>query len=195
MNGKMALFGVLLTVAVLPAAGSLAVDVPSLAEAAGRYAITPSSSIAFTVEQAGGGGIRGRFGQFSGTFDLRSGNLSGSTVSFELRPASVTTGQQRIDAFLRSGAVFDTEHFDRISFRSSRVEQTGPDTARVAGTLTARGRSSAESFDVRLTGWTGRSISFDVQGRIFRSRYGMDVGTPIYSNVVQFDMRIEGRRR
>ncbi len=27
-----------------------------------------------------------------------------------------------------------------------------------------------------------------------RSRYGMDVGTPIYSNVVQFDMMIEAQR-
>ncbi len=27
-----------------------------------------------------------------------------------------------------------------------------------------------------------------------RSRYGMDVGTPIYSNVVQFDMTIRGQR-
>ena len=27
-----------------------------------------------------------------------------------------------------------------------------------------------------------------------RSRYGMDVGTPIYSNVVLFDMIIRGQR-
>ncbi|TIQ53780.1 MAG: polyisoprenoid-binding protein, partial [Mesorhizobium sp.] len=27
-----------------------------------------------------------------------------------------------------------------------------------------------------------------------RSRYGMDVGTPIYSNVVDFDMTLTGRR-
>jgi polyisoprenoid-binding protein YceI len=172
-----------------------AAKLPSLAEVAGRYAIAPSSNIAFTVGQVGRGGIKGRFGRFSGTFDLKSGNLAGSVVSFELRPESVSTGQNRMDEFLRSGAVFDTDRFDRISFRSSRIEKTGADTARVTGMLTAKGKTLPESFDVRLLGWTGRSISFSVRGRIFRSRYGMDVGTPMYSNVVQFDMTIEGQRR
>ena len=32
-------------------------------------------------------------------------------------------------------------------------------------------------------------------GDIFRSPYGMDAGTPIYSNVVRFDMDIRGKRR
>lgn len=100
-------------------------DVPKLADVAGRYAITPSSRIGFTVGQVGGGGIKGVFADFSGTFDLRADDLAHSTVSFELRPASVGTGQARIDEFLRSGAVFDAAHFDRIAFRSARVEQTG----------------------------------------------------------------------
>jgi hypothetical protein len=29
---------------------------------------------------------------------------------------------------------------------------------------------------------------------VLRSPYGMDVGTPIYSNVVQFDMRLKAKR-
>jgi polyisoprenoid-binding protein YceI len=37
-------------------------------------------------------------------------------------------------------------------------------------------------------------IGFTVSGRILRSHYAMDVGTPIYSNVVEFDMLVEGQR-
>jgi polyisoprenoid-binding protein YceI len=29
---------------------------------------------------------------------------------------------------------------------------------------------------------------------VLRSPYGMDVGTPIYSNVVRFDMELKARR-
>lgn len=188
------LIAALLVAASLPQTSQSAVEVPSLAEAAGRYAITAGSSIAFTVDQVGGGGIKGKFRKFSGTFNLKAGDLAHSMVNFNLKPESVTTGQERIDAFLRSGAVFDSSHFDTISFRSQRVEQTGPDSARITGTLTAKGHSMSESFDVKLTAWTGRKIAFNVSGRIFRSRYAMDVGTPIYSNVVQFDMMIEGVR-
>lgn len=168
--------------------------VASLAEAAGRYTITGSSDIRFQVDQVGGGGIKGSFGRFSGNFNLKAGDLSHAVVNFELEPQSVNTGQARVDTFLRSTAVFDTDNYDRITFRSNRVEQTGPDSAHITGTLTAKGHSAAESFDVRLTSWNGRMIGFTVSGRILRSHYAMDVGTPIYSNVVEFDMMVEGQR-
>ena len=42
---------------------------------------------------------------------------------------------------------------------------------------------------------SGSSISFHVTGKVFRSPYGMDAGTPIYSNVVQFDMMLKARRK
>lgn len=194
MIQKTTLVTALLFSAAFPATTQSAVKVPSLDQAAGRYAISPGSNIAFAVGQVGGGGIKGTFGKFSGTFNLKAGDLAHSVVNFELKPESVSTGQDRIDAFLRSGAVFDSSRFDTITFRSERVEQTGPDSARISGTMTAKGRRSPESFDVKLTAWNGRSIAFKVSGKVFRSHYAMDVGTPIYSNVVQFDMVIQGQR-
>jgi polyisoprenoid-binding protein YceI len=178
----------------LPQAGKTATAVPDLADVAGRYRITSGSTIGFTVGQIGGGGIKGHFGQFAGTFNLKAGDLPHSVVSFELKPESVSTGQGRIDNFLRSPAVFDASEYETISFRSDRVDKTGTDSARISGTLTAKGRSLPEVFDVKLTSWNGGKIAFNVSGRILRSRYAMDVGTPIYSNVVQFDMVIEGQR-
>ncbi|MFA6157909.1 MAG: polyisoprenoid-binding protein, partial [Mesorhizobium sp.] len=43
-------------------------------------------------------------------------------------------------------------------------------------------------------GLKGGTIKFHVTGRVLRSRYGMDVGTPIYSNIVDFDMTLTGKR-
>lgn len=171
------------------------VQQPSLKDAAGRYVISPSSHINFSVGQVGGGGIKGNFGRFSGTFNLDSSDIDHSVVIFSLMPESVDAGEDRIDAFLKSTAVFDAAHFSTISFRSSSIKQTGPDTATMTGVLTAKGHTRNESFNVKLTSWNGRSIAFDVSGDILRSRYGMDVGTPIYSNVVRFQMAIEGARR
>jgi polyisoprenoid-binding protein YceI len=190
-----AFFALLLVgVSAVPETGRTAVDVPSLAAAAGRYVISNSSNIAFSVDQVGGGGIKGRFAKFSGSFNLKAGDLTHALVTFELKPDSVSTGQERVDSFLRSTAVFDAGHFDNISFRSEHIEQTGSDSARITGTLTAKGHSDTETFDVNLTSWNNRMIGFTVSGRIFRSHYAMDVGTPIFSNVVQFDMMIVGQR-
>lgn len=166
----------------------------TLAEVAGRYDIQPSSHIGFTVAQVGGGGIAGDFKKFSGVFALNKSDITRSMIDFTLYPESVVTGQPRIENFLRSDAVFDTANFSTIKFKSTQITQTSPDTATVSGILTARGKSSPASFQASLSGHGKNSITFHVDGKIMRSRYGMDVGTPIYSNVVQFDMTIEAQR-
>lgn len=162
---------------------------------AGRYRIAPASTIAFTVPQVGGGGIAGRFMEFSGSIDLHPEAVARSVVSFTLKPASVTTGQARVDAFLRSDAVFDAAAFPAITFRSSRVTPDGDEGAIVAGVLTAHGIAHPETFHVELLRQEPRGVDFHVVGKILRSRYGMDIGTPIYSNVVSFDMVVKGERR
>ena len=182
--------------AVMPVVPSLAfAAAPDLADAAGNYGITSASRIHFTVAQAGGGGIVGDFGKFSGSFRIDRNDVGHSTVEFTLYPESVKTGEKRVEDFLKSSAVFDAANYSTVTFRSTNVKQTGPDTAAVEGTLTARGTSRKERFSVTLLDWNRSSIAFNIRGNIHRSPYGMDVGTPIYSNVVEFDMNIKGQRR
>lgn len=167
----------------------------TLSELHGRYAILPSSHVSFFVGQVGGGGISGVFTRFSGSFELVPRDVARSGVAFSLEPASVTTGQPRVDGFLRSSAVFDVERHPVIIFRSVRVIQDGPQTARIEGLLSARGIERRESFRARLVERRGRQVAFHVTGDVLRSPYGMDVGTPIYSNVVHFDMVLQGDRK
>lgn len=167
----------------------------TLADAAGRYTIVQAGSeIAFSIDQIAGPGIRARFGQFSGTIDIDAKDVSRSRVSIVIVPGSVTAANSRVENFLRSDAVFDARNEKRITFRSTSVKRVGEDGAQVAGVLTARGRTAQERFNVRLRKLSKGSISFHVTGRVLRSRYGMDVGTPIYSNVVDFDMTLAARR-
>jgi len=166
----------------------------ALSDVAGRYKIQPSSQVGFTVTQVGGGGITGNFKKFSGVFSLNSSDISRSVIDFTLYPGSVWTGQARVETFLRSDAVFDAANYPTITFKSTQITQTSPDTAVIAGVLTARGKSGPASFQANLADHGSNTITFRVQGKVMRSRYGMDVGTPIYSNVVQFDMVIRGQR-
>jgi len=168
----------------------------SLADAAGRYAISQNGSkIRFAIGQIDGGGLQGFFGQFSGTISIDGSNIGKSRVDITIFPASVATGKARVDAFLKSNAVFDTENEKQIVFRSTSVRSAGDNSAVVTGRLTARGKSSNETFNVSLENFAKGRIVFHVTGKVFRSRYGMDVGTPIYSNVVDFDMRFDAKRR
>lgn len=168
---------------------------PALSEAAGTYDISSASQIRFSVDQIGGGGIRGSFGKFSGAVRIDGRRIGASTVSFTLYPQSVSAAEERIENFLRSSAVFDAAAYPTVTFRSTAVRQTGADAAVVDGMLTARGITRREQFAVRLRQLSGGTIAFNVTGNVYRSRYRMDVGTPIYLNVVKFDMDIRAVRR
>ncbi|WP_457660152.1 YceI family protein [Sinorhizobium medicae] len=183
----------LFALAGTPALGAKA---PALVDAAGTYRIASSSTVRFSVGQVGGsGGIAGSFTKFSGTFRIDGDDIGKSSVEFTLYPESVNSTEGRIEDFLRSSAVFDAVNYRTVTFRSTAVSQTGPDTATIEGTLTVRGKSRKERFAVALTDWNRRSISFTIRGSVRRSPYGMTVGTPIYSNVVEFNMNIRGQKR
>lgn len=167
----------------------------ALGDAAGSYTISPaSSSIRFSIGKAGGGGLDGAFGRFKGSIRIDNSNVGRSQVNFTIFPESVGTGQSRVDAFLRSDAVFDAANSPEIQFRSTSVKRTGETTALVTGRLTARGKTFPEQFTAELGGLKAGTIRFHVTGKVLRSRYGMDVGTPIYSNVVNFDMTLTGKK-
>ncbi|PWK63156.1 YceI family protein [Aminobacter sp. AP02] len=167
----------------------------ALSEAAGRYAISANgSSIRFVIGKAGGGGLNGAFGRFSGSISIDGGDIGRSKVDITIYPDSVGTGQGRVDAFLKSDAVFDAANSRQITFRSTSVQRTGDNSAVVTGQLTARGRTSTEKFQAELHGLKNGQLRFHVSGKVLRSRYGMDVGTPIYSNIVDFEMNFAARR-
>jgi polyisoprenoid-binding protein YceI len=175
-----------------PATAEAAAD--ALADAAGRYDIDGSSSIRFAVDQIGGGGIKGSFPDYKGSFLIDGRDVGRSKVTITLYPRSVRASEARVESFLRSDAVFDVEHYPEITFRSTAVQRTGPSSAKIVGVLTARGKSRKAEFEASFGRRGGRSISFHVTGAIYRSPYGMGVGTPIYSNLVQFDMTLHGTR-
>lgn len=166
----------------------------ALSDAAGSYRIDGSSSIRFAVDQVGGGGIRGSFADYKGSFRIDGGNVGRSKVTITLYPKSVKASEARVENFLRSDAVFDVETYPEITFRSTAVQRTGPSTAKIVGVLTARGKSRKAEFEATVARQEGRAISFHVTGAIYRSPYGMGVGTPIYSNLVRFDMMLHGTR-
>jgi polyisoprenoid-binding protein YceI len=188
-------FRVPLIAALLAVVFNAAAGAAALSDAAGRYAISPAgSSLAFSIVSVGGPGIHGRFARFGGDIDIDRRDIGRSSVAITIVPESVETGQSRVDDFLKSNAVFDVANEHAITFRSTSVRRTGERTATVRGSLTARGHTGPATFQAELADIGAGWISFHVQGKVLRSPYGMDVGTPIYSNVVQFDMHLKAKR-
>jgi polyisoprenoid-binding protein YceI len=174
---------------LLPAAS----NADELSDAAGRYKVLSSSHIHFSVAQMGGAAVEGEFRTFDGQFQLDGNDIGHSKVSFVIKPGSVTAVDPRVEAFIRSAAVFDTARFPEVRFVSTRISRTGTKNARIEGKLSAKGVTRNASFDVVLEGRSKGTLKFHVTGKMSRALFNMDVGTPIYSNMVVLDMHLSGK--
>jgi polyisoprenoid-binding protein YceI len=160
----------------------------------GKFTVEPQSVIRFSVAQVGGSAIEGTFERFSGSFDLDGDDLSRSLVQFSLSPDGVKATDPRVEDFIRSEAVFDVVRYPKVSFVSEKVTRTGPDSASIAGRLTAKGRTAPVTFTVTFKGRKGEMLNFQVKGKMSRALFNMDVGTPVFSNMVVLDMDLVGRK-
>ena len=170
------------------------VSASPFSSAAGRYRIDPASHIGFSIDQVAGPGIKGAILDISGRFDIDPDQPAKSYVEISLNPSSVKTGQERVENFLKSSAVFNIAAYPQIVFRSNRVVQDGPRSAVVEGILTARGVSRPETFHATFVEQQKGSVTFHVTGNVPRMPYGMGVGVPLYSNTVAFDIDLKGVR-
>jgi polyisoprenoid-binding protein YceI len=178
----------------LLAATPFSLHAESLGALEGRYKVAPSSTIQFSVAQIGGQAIEGRFKSFSGQFVLGGEDASRSSVQFSLSPGSVEAVDPRVEEFIKSEAVFDVATYPKVSFRSTAVKRTGDDSAVITGRLTAKGVTRDTKFNIRYEGRSGGGLKFHVTGKMSRALFNMDVGTPVYSNMVVLDMELIGKR-
>jgi len=160
---------------------------------AGRYAVGTGSTVTFSIAGTLAPTVHGRFGQFSGLFRLDPVHAERSSVSFTVAAGSVSTGIPPLDSLLRSSVIFDAGDYPDIRFVSTAVRRTSETTAEVDGMLTLKGQTMPEHFSVALANTNGQA-SFHVVGHVARSPFDMNIGRPIYSDEVVFDLMVDGER-
>ncbi len=100
------------------------------------------------------------------------------------------------DDKLKSKDFFDVKQDPYITFHSTKVVQTGPNTFDVQGTFTIRGVSKAETLNLTVSGkgtGTGEikgTMAFD------RKEYGMNSGIPFIriADRVEVDVALKGHK-
>jgi polyisoprenoid-binding protein YceI len=152
---------------------------PSLnrAQDAPVFVITPEdSSVKFFVKASVA--LEGNFEKWDSTLTFTSPELSTGVLEVKIQAASVNTGSGMKDGKLKSKDFFNVEKDPLITFKSTKIVQTGPDTFNVAGTFTIRGVSKPETLNLTLnregpgSGEVKGTMAFD------RKDYGMNSGIP-----------------
>lgn len=142
------------------------------------FKITPvKSTIKFAVKASVP--IQGTFDKWDATLTFTSTDVESGVLNVKIQAASVNTGSGMKDGKLKSKDFFDAEHDPDITFKSTKVVQTGPTTFDLLGTFTIRGVSKDEKLTLTVAGQRGSghgeitgTMAFD------RKDYGMNSGIP-----------------
>jgi polyisoprenoid-binding protein YceI len=159
---------------------------------AGTYAIEPAHTrILFGVDHMGFTTYYGDFTGASGSLLLKSPKAAGSELSVTIPVNSVSTTNAVLDGELKAADWFDAAKFPTITFKSTAVTQTGPDTAQVAGELTLHGVTKPVTLAAKFHG-TGQNpmdkkvtVGFDVTGTLKRSDFGVTKYLPLIGDEVE----------
>ena len=148
-RGRRTLAGMRL--AVLCILASLLLPSLSRAQEVPVFAITPlESSIKFDVEASVA--IRGTFNKWDATLTFTSPDVTTGVLDVEIQAATVDTGSSLKNSKLKGSDFFDVNNNPLITFRSTKLVQSGPNTFEVDGDFTIRGVTQireADAYGVR----------------------------------------------
>ena len=179
------LMTVLSTAAAPPAMPSAAV--PALLAPSGNYrAESDHSSIVFRVQHLGMIWFTARFTAFTVEMTFDAARPEASALNVTIDPTSVQTGvapkpSGNLDNELASNPkLLNSGAFPRMRFVATRIDRTGPTTARITGDMTILGVTRPLVLDTVFNGSLAAHpyskkpvLGFSATGSLKRSDYGM----------------------
>ena len=151
----------------------------------------------------------GEFTRFQGILTLYPDQREQSHVEATIDTTSVSAGFEPMDNMLKSRSLLDVEKYPEITFKSTKVEVTGKDTANVTGDLTIHGVTRSIVLDTRLTHrgshplyrylpdlYSGSWLAFEARGKIHHPSFDVGSNSTIGSTgAVTIEIRTEMQRQ
>jgi len=150
--------------------------------AAEVYNVDPVHSyVLFKVKHMDIAYAYGRFNEFSGKISWDAANPAASTISVEVKTASVDTGNKDRDGHLTNPDFFNAAQFPTMTFKSTAVKKVDATHLEVTGDLSLHGKTKSVTFAVEHAGpithpRAGTVAGFHAEFPIKRSDFG--VGKP-----------------
>lgn len=156
----------------------------------GEYTIDPThTTVTLRVRHFGLSDYVLRFNTVSGGLNFNAEDPTQSSVHADVAVTSLSTpyaGDRDFDAELQNSEWLDAAGFPVATFRSTAIERTGPNTARITGDLSIRGQTHPLILEASYNGSHAQHplgpqislVGFSARGEISRSAYGVSVLLP-----------------
>jgi polyisoprenoid-binding protein YceI len=157
--------------------------------------ITPAdSTIKFSVKASVA--IDGTFDKWDATLTFASTDPTTGVLDIKIQAASVNTGSGMKNDKLKGGDFFDVKQDPLITFRSTKITQTGPESFDVVGDFTIRGVTKPETLNLTVAG-KGTGVGAITGTMAFdRKEFGMTKGIPFLkvADRVEVTVDLKGKR-
>ncbi|MBK0867178.1 MULTISPECIES: YceI family protein [unclassified Saccharopolyspora] len=177
---------------------SSAAQIPGYA--VGTYDIdSVHSDVEFALRHLGVGRSRGRFDGFRGEIVIAENPLD-STVTADIDPATINTGNADRDAHVRGSDFLDVETHPKAGFRSTGIRQDG-DEYIIDGEFTLHGVTKPVALQAELGGFTddgqgGTLLGISAATTINRTDFGVGPeGGAMLGEKVKITLEIEANLR
>ena len=150
--------------------------------------------------------VSGRFKDFSGRINIDRAKPAASSVEFNIKTASIDTGDADRDKHLQTADFFDAAKNPEITFKSTSIAATKKkDVYDVTGDLTMRGVTKHITIPVEFNGfgkdpWGNERAGFSLTTTVNRKDYGinwnkaLDNGGFLVGDEVTINVNLEAQK-
>ena len=137
------------------------------------------------------------FNSFDVTLNFDAAAPENSTVNVVVDAASVDSRVADFDDHLNGEDFFQTDKYPEITFASTKVEMTGPDTALITGDLTIKDQTHPVTLDAKLNKAGEHPMmkvtimGFNATATLNRSQWGLGYAVPMVGDEVDLDITVE----
>jgi len=138
-----------------------------------------------------------RWRAWTSELDWDAENPAASSVSVTIDATSIDTGVDKFDDHLRSDDFFAVDEFSEITFVSTSLEQTGPNTGTLIGNLTVKDITKPVTLYVVFNkaaadnSGKGYKLGFSAKAQVKRSDFGVGAYVPFVGDEVDLVIETE----
>jgi len=180
---------------------AFAAIVPAAARSSDVFHVDPEkTAVGFEVSQLGLFMQSGRFGNAHGRI-IYDAEAEAGSVDLTVDTATVDTGWDLRDRFVRGEDMLDAAHHPKLEFHSTGMIFAGHKLVAVDGALTLRGVTRPVRLDVRnvrcgaAASEGGERCDAEIVGRISRRDFGIDYGYPLVGDEVLLTFAVSALRQ
>jgi polyisoprenoid-binding protein YceI len=184
------LFKIAARIALLCTLALLAIPAASEAQTAPTFAvIRDQSSVKFFVKASVS--VTGTFDSWNARLTFASDDPASGVLDIQIRADSVNTGSGLKDRKMKGDDFFAADKYPAISFRSTKIVKTGPNTFEVDGNFTIRGVTKPEKLTLGVSGAGTGTGTIKGTMAFNRKDYGINGEIPLVRIADQVDVTMD----